>query len=159
MHVIAAKAVCFKEALDNDFKDYTKKVIENAKVLSKTLIDNGFKIFSGGTDTHLMLLDLRSFNLTGKLSEFSLGKANITCNKNSIPFDTQSPMITSGVRLGTPASTTRGFGQKEFILIGQLISKLLKELAKNNENNSKAENEVKKEVIDLCSSFPIYSTQ
>jgi glycine hydroxymethyltransferase len=159
MHVIAAKAVCFKEALDNDFKDYTKKVIENAKVLSKTLIDNGFKIFSGGTDTHLMLLDLRSFNLTGKLSEFSLGKANITCIKNSIPFDTQSPMITSGVRLGTPASTTRGFGQKEFILIGQLISKLLKELAKNNENNSKAENEVKKEVIDLCSSFPIYSTQ
>ena len=159
MHVIAAKAVCFKEALDNDFKDYTKKVIENAKVLSKTLIDNGFKIFSGGTDTHLMLLDLRSFNLTGKLSEFSLGKANITCNKNSIPFDTQSPMITSGVRLGTPASTTRGFGQKEFILIGQLISKLLKELAKNNDNNSKAENEVKKEVIDLCSSFPIYSTQ
>ena len=159
MHVIAAKAVCFKEALDNDFKDYTKKVIENAKVLSKTLIDNGFKIFSGGTDTHLMLLDLRSFNLTGKLSEFSLGKANITCNKNSIPFDTESPMITSGVRLGTPASTTRGFGQKEFILIGQLISKLLKELAKNNENNSKAENEVKKEVIDLCSLFPIYSTQ
>ena len=89
----------------------------------------------------------------------SLGRANITCNKNSIPFDTESPMITSGVRLGTPASTTRGFGQKEFILIGQLISKVLKELAKNPENNSKAENEVKKEVIDLCSSFPIYSSQ
>jgi len=159
MHVIAAKAVCFREALDNSFKDYTKKVIENAKTLSKTLVENDFKIFSGGTDTHLMLLDLRSFNLTGKLSEFSLGNANITCNKNSIPFDTQSPMITSGVRLGTPASTTRGFGQKEFILIGQLISKLLKELAKNNESNSKAENEVKKEVIDLCGSFPIYSSQ
>ena len=159
MHVIAAKAVCFKEALDSSFKTYTKQVISNAKILSETLIKNDFKIFSGGTDTHLMLLDLRDFNLTGKLAEASLGKANITCNKNSIPFDTQSPMITSGVRLGTPASTTRGFGQKEFVLVGQLISKLLKELAKNPENNSKVENEVKKEVIDLCSSFPIYSSQ
>ena len=159
MHVVAAKAVCFKEALDPSFKIYTKQVIDNAKILSETLIKNNFKIFSGGTDTHLMLLDLRDFNLTGKLAEASLGNANITCNKNSIPFDTQSPMITSGVRLGTPASTTRGFGQKEFILIGQLISKLLKELAKNPENNSKVENEVRKEVIDLCSSFPIYSTQ
>ena len=159
MHVIAAKAVCFKEALDPSFKAYTKQVIDNAKTLSETLVNNDFKIFSGGTDTHLMLLDLRDFNLTGKLAESSLGKANITCNKNSIPFDTESPMITSGVRLGTPASTTRGFGQKEFILVGQLISKLLKELAKNPENNSKAENEVKKEVIDLCGSFPIYSTQ
>ena len=159
MHVIAAKAVCFKEALDPSFKIYTKQVIQNAKTLSETLVKNDFKIFSGGTDTHLMLLDLRDFNLTGKLAENSLGKANITCNKNSIPFDTQSPMITSGVRLGTPASTTRGFGQKEFVLVGQLISKLLKELAKNPENNSKAENEVKKEVIDLCGSFPIYSTQ
>ena len=159
MHVIAAKAVCFKEALEPSFKNYTKQVIENAKTLSDTLIKNNFKIFSGGTDTHLMLLDLRDFNLTGKLAESSLGKANITCNKNSIPFDTQSPMVTSGVRLGTPASTTRGFGQKEFVLIGQLISKLLKELAKNTENNFKAEEEVKKEVIDLCRSFPIYSSQ
>jgi glycine hydroxymethyltransferase len=159
MHVIAAKAVCFKEALDPSFKIYTKQVIQNAKTLSETLVKNDFKIFSGGTDTHLMLLDLRDFNLTGKLAENSLGRANITCNKNSIPFDTQSPMITSGVRLGTPASTTRGFGQKEFVLVGQLISKLLKELAKNPENNSKAENEVKKEVIDLCGSFPIYSRQ
>jgi len=158
MHVIAAKAVCFKEALDPSFKAYTKQVIENAKTLSETLVKNDFKIFSGGTDTHLMLLDLRDFSLTGKLAEASLGKANITCNKNSIPFDTQSPMITSGVRLGTPASTTRGFGQKEFVLVGQLISKLLKELAKNPENNTKAENEVKKEVIDLCASFPIYSS-
>ena len=159
MHVIAAKAVCFKEALEPNFKIYTKQVIDNAKTLSETLVKNGFKIFSGGTDTHLMLLDLRDFKLTGKLAENSLSKANITCNKNSIPFDTESPMITSGVRLGTPASTTRGFGQKEFILIGQLISKLLKELAKNNENNFKAEQEVKKEVIDLCRSFPIYSSQ
>jgi len=159
MHVIAAKAVCFKEALDPSFKTYTKQVIDNAKILSETLVKNDFKIFSGGTDTHLMLLDLREFKLTGKLAENSLGKANITCNKNSIPFDTESPMITSGVRLGTPASTTRGFGKKEFILVGQLISKLLKELAKNPENNSKAENEVQKEVIDLCTSFPIYSSQ
>ena len=159
MHVIAAKAVCFKEALDKSFKDYAKKVVENAKTLSETLINNDFKVFSGGTDTHLMLLDLRNFKLTGKIAMESLGKANITCNKNSIPFDTESPMVTSGVRLGTPASTTRGFGQKEFVLIGQLISKILKELAKNPENNSKAENEVKKEVIDLCSSFPIYSSQ
>jgi glycine hydroxymethyltransferase len=159
MHVIAAKAVCFKEALDPSFKIYTKQVILNAKTLSQTLSKNDFKIFSGGTDTHLMLLDLRDFNLTGKLAEASLGKANITCNKNSIPFDTQSPMVTSGVRLGTPASTTRGFGEKEFVLVGQLISKLLKELAKNPENNTKAENEVKKEVIDLCGSFPIYSSQ
>jgi len=159
MHVIAAKAVCFKEALDKSFKDYAKKVVENAKILSETLIKNDFKIFSGGTDTHLMLLDLRNFNLTGKIAEASLGSSNITCNKNAIPFDTQSPMITSGVRLGTPASTTRGFGPKEFILVGQLISKLLKELAKNPENNSKAEREVQKEVIDLCTSFPIYSNQ
>jgi glycine hydroxymethyltransferase len=105
-----------------------------------------------------MLLDLRNFKLTGKLAMESLGRANITCNKNSIPFDTESPMITSGVRLGTPASTTRGFGQKEFVMVGQLISKLLKELAKNPENNANAENEVKKEVIDLCGSFPIYSS-
>jgi len=158
MHVVAAKAVCFKEALDQSFKDYAKKVVENAKTLSETLIEQDFKIFSGGTDTHLMLLDLRNFKLTGKLAMESLGKANITTNKNSIPFDTESPMITSGIRLGTPASTTRGFGQKEFVLVGQLISKVLKELAKNPENNSIAENEVKKEVIDLCSSFPIYSS-
>ena len=157
MHVVAAKAVCFKEASEQNFKDYAKKVIENAKTLSETLIKNDFKIFSGGTDTHLMLLDLRNFKLTGKLAMESLGNANITTNKNSIPFDTESPMITSGIRLGTPASTTRGFGHKEFVIVGQLISKVLKELAKNPENNSKIENEVKKEVIDLCGSFPIYS--
>ena len=159
MHVIAAKAVCFREALDQNFKDYTKQVVENAKTLSETLVENGFKIFSGGTDTHLMLLDLRNFKLTGKHAMESLGRANITTNKNSIPFDTESPMITSGIRLGTPASTTRGFKKKEFVLIGQLISKTLKELAKNPENNSVTENEVKKEVIDLCGAFPIYSSQ
>ena len=156
MHVISAKAVCFKEALDDEFKKYTKKVILNAKTLSKTLIENNFKIFSGGTDTHLMLVDLRPYKVTGKDAEASLGKANITCNKNGIPFDTQSPMITSGIRLGTPAATTRGFGENEFKLVGQLITKVIKGLAENPKDNSKVEESVKKEVINLCSSFPIY---
>ncbi len=157
MHVIAAKAVCFKEALSNDFKIYSKDVINNAKTLSNRLIKNGFKIFSGGTDTHLMLVDLRELNVTGKDAEASLVRSNITCNKNGIPFDSQSPMITSGIRLGTPACTTRGFGTNEFNLIGDLISKVVKGLSKNGSNNSKIEKEVQKEVIDLCSSFPIYS--
>ena len=157
MHVIAAKAVCFKEALDDEFKIYVKNVVNNAKTLSERLTKNGFKIFSGGTDTHLMLLDLRAFNVTGKDAEISLGRANITCNKNGIPFDTQSPMITSGIRLGTPACTTRGFGNEEFNLIADLITKVIKGLSENGSNNSKIEKEVQKEVIDLCSSFPIYS--
>ena len=156
MHVIAAKAVCFKEALSDDFKIYTKNVINNAKVLSQSLSDKGFKIFSGGTDTHLMLLDLRSFNVTGKDAQASLGRANITCNKNGIPFDTESPFITSGIRLGTPACTTRGFKAEEFKLIADLIHKVVKGLSENKEDNSKIENEVKKEIINLCSSFPIY---
>ena len=157
MHVIAAKAVCFKEALSDEFKNYSKNVISNAKILSEKLVKNGFKIFSGGTDTHLMLVDLRDFNVTGKDAEASLVRANITCNKNGIPFDTQSPMITSGIRLGTPACTTRGFGPNEFSLIADLISKVVKGLSKNGTNNSKIEKEVQKEVIDLCASFPIYS--
>ena len=157
MHVIAAKAVCFKEALSDEFKSYSKNVISNAKILSNKLVDNGFKIFSGGTDTHLMLVDLREFNVTGKDAETSLVRSNITCNKNGIPFDTQSPMITSGIRLGTPACTTRGFGSNEFKLIADLISKVVKGLSENGKNNSKIEKEVQKEVIDLCSSFPIYS--
>ena len=156
MHVIAAKAVCFKEALSNDFKIYTKNVIKNAKILSNSLKEKGIKIFSGGTDTHLMLLDLRSFKVTGKDAQSSLGRANITCNKNGIPFDTESPMITSGIRLGTPACTTRGFGENEFKLIANLIYKTIKGLSDNKENNTKIENEVKKEIIDLCSAFPIY---
>ena len=156
MHVIAAKAVCFKEALSDDFKLYTKNVINNAKILSENLTKKGFKIFSGGTDTHLMLLDLRSFQVTGKDAQASLGRANITCNKNGIPFDTESPMITSGIRLGTPACTTRGFGEQEFVLIAALIYKVIKGLSDNKLDNSKVENEVKKEIINLCSSFPIY---
>jgi len=156
MHVIAAKAVCFKEALSDEFKIYTKNVIKNAKVLSERLSEKGFKIFSGGTDTHLMLLDLRSFKVTGKDAQASLGRANITCNKNGIPFDTESPFITSGIRLGTPACTTRGFKEEEFKLIADLIYKVVKGLSENKTDNSKIENEVKKEIIDLCSSFPIY---
>jgi glycine hydroxymethyltransferase len=156
MHVIAAKAVCFKEALSNEFKLYTNNVIKNAKILSEALTNNGFKIFSGGTDTHLMLLDLRDFGVTGKRAQSSLGNANITCNKNGIPFDTESPMITSGIRLGTPACTTRGFGEKEFKIIADLIYKVIKGLSENSSDNSKIEKEVQKEVINLCSSFPIY---
>ncbi|MBD1172540.1 serine hydroxymethyltransferase [Pelagibacterales bacterium SAG-MED05] len=157
MHVIAAKAVCFKEALSDEFKNYSKNVINNAKILSNKLIDNGFKIFSGGTDTHLMLVDLRDFNVTGKETEAALVRSNITCNKNGIPFDTESPMVTSGIRLGTPACTTRGFGPNEFSLIADLISKVVNGLSKNRENNSLIEKEVQKEVVDLCASFPIYS--
>ncbi len=156
MHVIAAKAVCFKEALSEDFKAYTKNVINNARVLSESLTKKGIKIFSGGTDTHLMLLDLRLFNVTGKDAQASLGRSNITCNKNGIPFDTESPMITSGIRLGTPACTTRGFGEQEFKLIAELIYKVIKGLSENKSDNSRIEKEVKKEIIDLCATFPIY---
>ena len=156
MHIIAAKAVAFQEALQPSFKNYIKSVLENAKILSETLKNNGFKIFSGGTDTHLMLVDLRPFNVTGKAAESSLGKGNITCNKNGIPFDTQKPTITSGIRLGTQAATTRGFGLNEFKIVGDLITKVIKGLSKNANDNNKIELEVKKEVVELCNRFPIY---
>ena len=125
--------------------------------MSETLKNNGFKIFSGGTDTHLMLVDLRPFNVTGKSAESSLGKANITCNKNGIPFDTQKPTITSGIRLGTQAATTRGFGLNEFKKVGELITRVVEGLSKNPDDNTKNESEVRKEVIALCSKFPIYN--
>jgi glycine hydroxymethyltransferase len=157
MHIIAAKAVCFQEALQDSFKIYIKSVIENAKVLSETLIKNGFKIFSGGTDTHLMLVDLRPFNVTGKIAELSLQRANITCNKNGIPFDTEKMTITSGIRLGTQAATTRGFGVDEFRKVGELITKVVVGLSKTTADNSKIEKQVKKEVVKLCSLFPIYN--
>jgi len=157
MHVIAAKAVAFNEALKPNFQEYIKSVLENAKVLSETLQNNGFKIFSGGTDTHLMLVDLRPFKVTGKNAEVSLCKANITCNKNGIPFDTEKMTVTSGIRLGTQAATTRGFGLKEFKKVGELITKVILGLSKNSTDNSIVEKEVRKEVIDLCSKFPIYN--
>ena len=156
MHVIAAKAAAFQEALKPEFKDYIKAVLANAKILSETLKNNGFKIFSGGTDTHLMLVDLRPFKVTGKAAEVSLCNSNITCNKNGIPFDSESPMITSGIRLGTQAATTRGFGLKEFEKVGELITKTIKGLSKSPNDNSKIEDEVRAEVVDLCSNFPIY---
>ena len=157
MHVIAAKAVAFQEALQPSFKEYIKSVLANAKMLSETLKNNGFKIFSGGTDTHLMLVDLRPYNVTGKNAETSLCRANITCNKNGIPFDTTKPTITSGIRLGSQAATTRGFGLNEFKKVGELITKVIIGLSKNFEDNSKVETEVKNEVIELCSKFPIYN--
>ena len=156
MHIIAAKAAGFQEALKPDFKDYIKSVLSNAKILAETLKNNGFKIYSGGTDTHLMLVDLRPFNVKGNVTAESLSRANITCNKNGIPFDTESPMITSGIRLGSQAATTRGFGLNEFKKVGDLITKIVEGLASNPNDNSKVENEVRNEVIDLCSNFPIY---
>jgi len=157
MHVIAAKAVAFQEALQPAFKEYIKSVLANAKILSETLKNNGFKIFSGGTDTHLMLVDLRPYKVTGKNAETSLCRANITCNKNGIPFDTAKPTITSGIRLGSQAATTRGFGLNEFKKVGELITKVIEGLSKNSEDNSKVESEVRNEVIELCSKFPIYN--
>jgi len=156
MHIIAAKAVGFLEALKPEFQTYIKTVLSNAKILSETLINNGFKIYSGGTDTHLMLVDLRPFKVKGNLAAESLDRANITCNKNGIPFDTESPMVTSGIRLGTQAATTRGFGLEEFRKVGNLITKTIKGLSENPEDNSRIEKEVQEEVIELCSKFPIY---
>ncbi len=158
MHVICAKAVAFGEALKPEFKDYIKNVINNAKVLSDVMIDRGLDVVSGGTDTHLTLVDLRPKNLTGKAAEHSLENAGITCNKNGVPFDPQSPFVTSGIRLGTPAGTSRGFGQKEFEIIGNYIGDVLDGLSANPENNSSLENEVKLKVKSLCRKFPIYTS-
>jgi glycine hydroxymethyltransferase len=155
MHVIAAKAICFKEALSDDFKSYARAVVANAKMLSETLKNLGYTIFSGGTDTHLILLDLRPFKLTGKDASDSLGRANITCNKNGIPYDDQKPWITSGIRLGTPACTTRGFSLNEFQTVGALIDQVLKGLINNN--SDKAEKEVKEKIKNLCAAFPVYN--
>jgi glycine hydroxymethyltransferase len=154
MHVIAGKAVCFKEALSDNFKSYAKSVVENARALSETLKNLGYTIFSGGTDTHLILIDLRPFKLTGKDASDSLGRANITCNKNGIPYDDQKPWITSGIRLGTPACTTRGFSINEFKTVGVLIDQVLKGLISNN--SSQVEKEVQEKVKKLCAAFPIY---
>jgi len=154
MHVIAGKAVCFKEALSDNFKSYAKSVVENARALSETLKSLGYTIFSGGTDTHLILIDLRPFKLTGKDASDSLGRANITCNKNGIPYDDQKPWITSGIRLGTPACTTRGFSANEFKTVGVLIDQVLKGLISNN--SSQVEKEVQEKVKSLCAAFPIY---
>lgn len=156
MHVIAAKAVAFGEALRPSFKDYAKKVISNAKILGDTLQKRGLDIVSDGTASHLILVDLRPKNLTGRDTEEALEKAYITCNKNGIPFDPQKPMITSGIRLGSPALTTRGMGEKEFEQIGHLIGDVLDGLTENGENNQDVEKEVREKVLSLCQAFPLY---
>jgi len=159
MHVIAAKAVAFGEALRPEFKTYAADVVANARALAKSLQRNGLDIVSGGTDNHLMLVDLRPKNATGKKAEAALGRANITCNKNGIPFDPEKPFVTSGIRLGTPAGTTRGFGVKEFDIIGDLITEVLDGLqtANSDEGNAKVEAAVKAKIIDLVDDFPLYS--
>ncbi len=157
MHVIAAKAVAFGEALRPEFRGYARAVVDNAKALAERLAEGGLNIVSGGTDTHLMLVDLRPKKLTGKAAEASLERAHITCNKNGIPFDPEKPAVTSGVRLGTPAGTTRGFGVKEFQLIGALIVEVLDGLAANPDDNSAVEAKVRNQVLDLCRAFPIYN--
>ena len=158
MHVIAAKAVAFGEALRPEFKTYTANVISNAKALAETMVEGGVDVVSGGTDTHLMLIDLRPKGLTGKAAEAALGRAAITCNKNGIPFDPESPFVTSGIRLGSPAATSRGFGEQEFREVGQLILTVLDGLAANGEaGNAGVEAAVEKQVRSLTDRFPIYS--
>jgi len=157
MHVIAAKAVAFGEALRPEFKAYAQQVVDNAKALAEVLVKRGFDIVTGGTDTHLMLVDLRPKGLKGNTAEVALERAGITCNKNGIPFDTEKPTITSGVRLGTPAGTTRGFGVAEFQQIGELIGDVLDAMVDNPEGNAEVEAAVRTKVEDLCKRFPIYS--
>jgi glycine hydroxymethyltransferase len=157
MHIIAAKAVAFKEALSPSFKLYAQSVIDNAKALGETLVKGGVALVSGGTDTHLILVDLRPKKLTGKAAEIALGRANITCNKNGVPFDPEKPMVTSGIRLGSPAGTTRGFGIAEFQSVGGMIIEVLDGLAANgDEGNGAVEASVKKRAIELCGRYPIY---
>lgn len=157
MHIIAAKAVAFKEALTPEFKAYAHQIVANAKALAATLADAGLSIVSGGTDNHLMLVDLRAKNTTGKAAEKALDRAYITCNKNNVPFDTASPFVTSGVRLGTPAGTTRGFGEEEFREIGRLIAEVVEGLKRNgDEGDGQVEAHVREKVLALTSRFPIY---
>ncbi len=155
-HVIAAKAVAFGEALRPEFRAYAAAVLDNARTLADTLAGCGFDIVSGGTDTHLLLADLRPKNLTGKAAEESLERAGMTCNKNAIPFDPQKPSITSGVRLGSPAATSRGFGGEEFRQVGLWIAEVLEGLAENSDNNETVEAKVRGQVVALCHRYPIY---
>jgi glycine hydroxymethyltransferase len=157
MHVVAAKAVAFGEALRPTFRSYAKAVVDNAKVLAQLLESRGLAMVSGGTDTHLLLVDLRSKRLTGKVAEEALGRAHITCNKNGIPFDPEKPTITSGIRLGTPAGTTRGFGVGEFRQIAEMIADVLDALSqKGVEQESLVEAAVRDKVKRLVGRFPIY---
>lgn len=156
MHVVAAKAVAFKEALQPDFKAYARSIVDNAQALAARLVEGGLDIVTGGTDTHLMLVDLRPKGLTGRDAEQALERAFITCNKNAIPFDPEKPMVTSGLRLGTPAGTTRGFGVAEFREVGAMIVEVLDALAASPDGDPAVEAAVKERVLALCARFPIY---
>ena len=149
MHVIASKAVCFKEALSDDFKAYQQQIVKNAKVLADTLTEKGFRLVSGGTDNHLMLVDLTNFDVTGKEAEKRLDEVRITVNKNTIPFETRSPFITSGIRIGTPAVTSRGMKEEDMVEIGTLIHMLISDFDNKKE-------EVAKRVEALCKKYPLY---
>jgi glycine hydroxymethyltransferase len=157
MHVIAAKAVAFGEALRPSFKEYAAAVVANARVLADALVDGGLAIVSGGTDSHLMLVDLRPKRLTGRDAETALERAGITCNKNGIPFDPEKPTVTSGIRLGTPAATTRGFGAAEFRDVGAFIVEILDAMARGAGDGAEAEKRVGRKVRELCGRFPIYA--
>ena len=148
MHIISAKAICFKEALTDEFKEYQKQVVKNAKTLADTLVQQGFDLVSNGTDNHLMLVDLRNKGMTGKIAENLLDEAGITVNKNTIPYDPESPFITSGIRIGTPAVTSRGMKEPQMVEIGQLISEIIS-------NNGVAQ-QIKERISKLCKDFPLY---
>jgi glycine hydroxymethyltransferase len=157
MHVIAAKAVALREALAPEFKNYAHAVVANAKALAAPILSGGYKLVSGGTDNHLMLVDLTPKGLTGKAAEAALSRAHITCNKNGVPFDPQKPTVTSGIRLGSPAATSRGFGVAEFRKVGELIVEALDGLAADGEaGNAAVETKVRASVADLTRRFPIY---
>jgi glycine hydroxymethyltransferase len=156
MHVVAAKAVAFGEALQPSFARYARAVVDNAKALAETLVEEGLAIVSGGTDTHLMLVDLRPLDLTGRDAEKALERAGMTCNKNGIPFDPRPPTVTSGIRLGSPAATTRGFGVDEFRHIGRWIGEVLRGLSRQAHDNETTERRVRRAVAELCERFPVY---
>jgi glycine hydroxymethyltransferase len=156
MHVIAAKAVAFGEALRPEFRSYAHAVVDNARILAAVLREGGLDIVSGGTDTHLALVDLRPKGLTGKAAEAALERAGLTCNKNGVPFDPEKPTVTSGIRIGSPAGTTRGFGQAEFRQVGEMIVEVLDGLAASPNDNAAVEREVRERVQALCRRFPIY---
>ncbi|MBI1237082.1 MAG: aminotransferase class I/II-fold pyridoxal phosphate-dependent enzyme [Alphaproteobacteria bacterium] len=156
MHVVAAKAVAFGEALRPEFKDYIKAVIANCRIMAATLKEGGYEIVSGGTDSHLALVDLRPKSLTGDISEKALERAFMTCNKNGVPFDPEKPMVTSGLRIGSPAATTRGFGEAEFKQVGEMMVEVLDALAENRSGNKTVEEAVKARVLELTGRFPIY---
>jgi len=156
MHAIAAKAACFGEALKPEFKVYAHAVVDNARALAAALAERGLAIVSGGTDSHLLLVDLRPKGLTGRVAEQALERAGITCNKNGIPFDPEKPTVTSGIRLGSPAATTRGFGQAEFRQVGELIVEVLDGVRANGEANAAVETAVRRKVAALCGRFPVY---